>query len=258
MEMNATLLERITINDDLAIFRVQPDFDIPDFSAGQYVALSLSSSLPRGEHFPPEENPVAEGKLLRRAYSIASPPENKEALDFYVSLVPNGSFTTRLWEVEPGTRVHCAKKIVGTFVLDSTPEDVDLVFICTGTGLAPFMSMLQSEQLWKSPRRVSLLHGVRYGRDAGYSSFLRELERKRPEFSYHLAVSREVPPAGGYRGYVQTLLAEKIVRLHPREQHIFLSGNPAMVDELSATLGIQGHAIHSRKSAGNLHIEKFW
>jgi len=139
LEYNATLLERLDLTDKLSILRVRPDPDwgaeadgqIPDFEGGQYAVLGLNNAA------APEKGSV------QRAYSIASPPEEKRWLEFYIRFVDqpasDNPLTHLLWELKAGERLYLGRKITGHFTLAKTvgTEDPRLkVFVAAGTGLA--------------------------------------------------------------------------------------------------------------------------
>jgi len=164
------LESRRDVAEGLAIFRVRLDEDFL-FTPGQYATLWLTHA----------------GKTIPRPYSIASPPSSRRSLEFYINLVEEGRLTHSLWEPEvaralaskaPGTSLLVTGPH-GRFVLD--PEDRrDLLLVASGTGLAPFMSMIRGleEESRASPetferRRIYVVHGVSYSANLGYR---RELE----------------------------------------------------------------------------------
>ncbi len=252
---NATLVDRIDITPDLVQFRILPDAGVPNFTPGQYVALGL---LPEVDG-DAEESPKP--KLVKRAYSIGSSPEEREFLEFYVAIVQGGALTSQLMKLEPGGRLFCAAKVTGHFVLNDVPADKNLVLVGTGTGIAPYISMLRTPSTWTDGRQISIIHGVRYNQDLAYREELEGLADRSEEvqtFSYYAAVSREDPPGGHRKGYVQHLFQDQVVELDVERDHVFLCGNPAMITDVVEMLTEQGFKEHSRKSPGNLHFEKYW
>ena len=144
--LNAILNQNIEVCPGLAIFRVVPDgWELPDFRPGQFTVLGLSGGALRCDTSEPEETPVDSNKLIKRAFSIASSPLTKEFIDFYVVLVPEGGLTPRLFALSNGDRLWLSPKVTGAFTLDNTPPDKHVVLISTGTGLAPYMSMLRTQ-----------------------------------------------------------------------------------------------------------------
>lgn len=243
--LNATVILKEQITPDLFILRVKPDHSINDFKPGQYVAIGL-----------PDQDGV---KILKRAYSIASSPATKEYLEFYIAVVPVGALTPNLNLLKVGDRLHVAPKIVGTFTVDEFAQGKNLILISTGTGLAPFVAMTRTPGIWDSVSKITIVHGVRFKADLAYRDELLSLAKLKPDqFSYYAFVSREGPFDGINKGYVQELFKNQNVELDPIRDHVFLCGNPAMVEELQKFLEEKGFTEHTRKTAGNLHLEKYW
>lgn len=256
--LNATLVRRVEITPDLLILGVKPDNGVPVFIPGQYVALGLPASAPRPNHFPPEREPVEGDKIIKRAYSIGSAPSQRESLEFYVAIVPDGALTSRLVLLKEGDRLFAAPKITGTFTLEGVPVDHNLVLVATGTGLAPFISMVRSPETWSPNRSITIIHGVRHSSDLAYDQELHQLASERPQFRYIPMVSRDEPSWTGYRGRVPTLFERNELILNTARDHVFLCGNPGMIDSMEQLLTPRGYTTHSKKTPGNLHVEKYW
>lgn len=256
--LNSTVVDRIDVTQELMVLRVKPDAGVPQFIPGQYVALGLPGAAPRYEGALAEPEVPAPDKLIKRAYSIGSSPDQREYLEFYVAVVPTGLLTSRLASVKVGDRIFCQPKVTGTFTLEGVPENKNLVLISTGTGLAPFMSMVRTLSTWEAQRRVTVIHGVRYPEDFAYAEELRQLEASGRGLHYLPIASRAAESWIGRKGRVQALFDEGLVQLNPASDHVFLCGNPAMIDELEGRLTGSGFSVHSKKTPGNLHIEKYW
>lgn len=256
--LNATLVDRIDITKDLTIFRVLPDSGVGNFQSGQYMALGLMGDAARGEGLPPEPEPATPGKLIKRAYSIGSAPDEKGFLEFYIAIVPTGALTSRLVRLNVGDRLYAAPKIAGTFTLAEVAPEKNLILVATGTGLAPFVSMVRSKSTWTPGRQITILHGVRYERDLAYRDELLTLSREMP-LRYIAYVSREEEKEGIFRkGYVQRAFDGGLVPVDSARDNVFLCGNPSMVEEVEALLIGKGFTVHSKKTPGNLHVEKYW
>lgn len=256
--LNATLVKRIEITPELLILGVKPDGGVPSFLPGQYVALGLPGSAPRPADFPPEAEPPAPDKIIKRAYSIGSSPAHREYYEFYVAVVREGALTSRLVMLKEGDRLFAAPKVVGTFTAQDVPTDHNLILVSTGTGLAPYISMVRSPELWTPQRRITIIHGVRYPSDLAYREELLDLARTNVRFTYLPIVSRADDSWGGSRGHVQRFFLENEVTLNPSVDHVFLCGNPAMIEACQQLLEERGFIEHSRKRPGNLHLEKYW
>ncbi len=160
-----------------------------------------------------------------------------------------------------------APSIKGTFLLSRAPDDANLVFVATGTGIAPFISMLRTYLAPDTARHIALLHGVRHSSDLGYREELQSIERLSPCFSYFPTISRpreETVLWTGRTGYVQDIWKSGAVGEAwgypptPDDTHIFLCGSPAMIDDTVALLGKDGFVEHTKRASGQIHVERYW
>jgi ferredoxin--NADP+ reductase len=267
-EMNAVLSHKIEVAPGLAILRVAPKKgELPAFRPGQFAVLGLPASASRCVLADRDEADPPNGKLIRRAYSIASSSVAREYLEFYVTLVYSGALTPRLFALNPGDELWLGPKISGTFTLDAAPADRDLVLVATGTGLAPYMSMLRTVLPETGTRRIAVLLGARHSWDLGYHAELVAMDRLCPSFSYHPIISRpseEPVPWKGPSGYVQDLWTGDALReawgAAPTadSSSVFLCGNPRMVDAMLEQLNAEGYAEHTRKQPGQVFVERYW
>lgn len=255
--LNATIVRKIEITPELYIIRVKPDDGVADFKPGQYVAIGLPGEAPRPADFPPEREPQSAGKLIKRAYSIGSSPQEKGFYEFYIAIVPDGALTSRLVLPKEGDRIYVAPKVTGTFTLTEVPENSHLVLISTGTGLAPYMSMIRTASTWTSSRKITVVHGVRYSKDLAYKEEL-EAFQNQGNLTYLPIVSRQDPEWQGHCGHVQKLFERNLLSVDPARDHVYLCGNPAMVEDVEKLLVSNGFVVHERKTPGNLHLEKYW
>jgi ferredoxin--NADP+ reductase len=267
-EVNAVTALRIEISPWLIILRVVPrGWTLPDFEPGQFAVLGLPGSAPRHPLSDPEDTPPPSDKLIRRAYSIASSSVHQEYMEFYLALVGSGALTPRLFCLRMGDPLWLGPKITGMFTFDQMPPDVNVVMIATGTGLAPYMSMLSMHLLCRGPRRFAVLHGARQSWDLGYRSELLTLQHLCPNFVYVPTISRpadELVPWTGHTGYVQSLWNQGLLaaawgfKPTPQNTHIFLCGSPGMIDDTVALLGESGYCEHTKKQPGQIHVERYW
>lgn len=274
---NATLVQRVDVAPRLAIFRVKPDSPF-DFKAGQFVVLGLTRAsqrlagadpgFPEESGEPGEADATKAGRLIRRAYSVASGSQTREFVEFYIALVGSGQLTPRLFNLKIGDRLFMGNKASGVFTLDQVPADSNLLLVGTGTGLAPYMSMVRTLALGDGclTRSMAVLHGARYSWDLGYRSDLEFLGHSCTRFKYVPIVSSfQIDTSwNGLIGRLDRLinlrdLDERIgFDCDPRSCHVFLCGNPAMVVGLTAILKERGFDPGTRKEPGNLHMESYW
>ena len=267
-ELNAIITQRHDLGEGVWVIYVVPEgWQLPRFEAGQYATLGLPGTAPRWNGSDSEEPLDHPEKLIKRAYSIVSSPLESDHLEFYLVLIKDGSLTPRLFNLQPGDRLWLSPKIIGTFVMSSVPLDANLVFVATGTGIAPYVSMLRTYLRPESRRKIALLHGVRVSQDLGYMKEMLALQRVSPSFTYVPTVSRpenEIVPWKGKSGHVQHLWRsgelERTWGFKPTagNTHVFLCGSPAMIESMVALLTQEGFAEHSRAHPGQIHLERYW
>ncbi|MBV1704663.1 MAG: ferredoxin--NADP reductase [Hyphomicrobiales bacterium] len=164
------------------------------FRSGQFVMMGLAT----------------EGKPLLRAYSLASAPY-EDGLEFFSIKVPDGPLTSRLQHLNEGDEVLVGRKPTGTLLIDNLRHGRNLFLLGTGTGLAPYLSLVKDPETYERFERVILVHGVRFVKDLAYSDYLsRDLpndeligELAAAQLSYYPTVTRE--PAL-HNGRISTLL----------------------------------------------------
>jgi ferredoxin/flavodoxin---NADP+ reductase len=266
--LNAIVIERVEVTPELIILRVKPnEGEIPPFKAGQFAILGLPPAAARIELSDTEEEEEIKGRkapLIRRAYSIASASNQNEYLEFYITLVRSGELTPRLFHLRRGDELFLGKKITGMFTLDQIPTESNLVFVATGTGLAPYMSMIRTMLPLHPNRRVAIVHGARHSWDLGYISELYHLSSHYDNFHYLPIISRpkiEPLPWHGATGYVQDIWKsgrwQKVwgADLQPKKDHLFLCGNPVMIEMMVEML--TGAGLSEGKD-GEIHCERYW
>jgi ferredoxin--NADP+ reductase len=221
-----------------------------------------SPKCPEATEEPVEPDP---DKLIKRAYSIASSNLSKDYVEFYITLVHSGALTPRLFDLKIGDKIWMGNKFVGMFTLDQVAEDQNIVLIGTGTGVAPYMSMLRTDALHRKGNIVVIL-GASNSWDLGYSSELNLLQILSPKFKYIPTITfpeKEFTPWAGRTQFIQEIweegAIEKLWGFKPTAEntHIFLCGNPRMGTGMVEALEKDGFKEHTRKEAGQIHVEKF-
>lgn len=266
--LNAVVLQRSEVAPGLIVLSVAPmGWQLPDFEPGQYAVIGLPGSAPRCWDAEPEDEPAKPDKLIKRAYSIASSSRDREHLELYISLVRSGSLTPRLMALKPGDRLWLGGKITGMFTLTSVPRDSHVILFATGTGLAPYVSMMRTVLAAPASRRIAVVHGARHSWELGYRAEMMAFQRLCPHFDYLPVVSRpqEEPAAwGGSVGHCQDVWRQRIIDQRwgfpptPENAHVFLCGHPGMIQDMIQILAEEGFREHTRRTPGQVHMEKYW
>lgn len=251
---NATISRRRELHPGLCFLWIHPDSgEVPAFEPGQYISVGRIV----------ETDGAAE--LIQRTYSIGSSAAKRDEVELFIVQVDDGEFTSWLLDQPVGAPVWLADRAAGGFTLDGFERGKDLVLVATGTGIAPYLSMYRTYRDDPPWRRLVIINGVRYARDLGYRRELEALSDADPRVTYIPLVTRE--PNGewsGMRGRVHTVLEPDAYAraagapLDPGQCHIYLCGNPGMVDSMEDMLTERGFRKHTPGHPGNLHLEKYW
>jgi len=212
----ATVKEVENLTDTISFVRLKINGGVFDFQPGQFVSVMVDK----------------EGKSISRPYSIASPPEQKDYLELCLRKVPDGFMSNYLASLSPGTQVRMRGPL-GRFVL-LEPVMNDVVFIATGTGVAPFISMLghiyRRDSDVDTARNFWLFLGVRYVKEMMYREYLEKLARDHSDFHLVYVISRpETPEWKGCVGHVQDFLRSEIKVASGK--HVYICGLRHMLEE---------------------------
>ncbi len=214
-------------------FITVPELEIFDFKPGQFVTLDL---------------PIHEQKNKRwRSYSIASSPNGNNGFELVIVLLEGGLGTTYLFNEATIDTELLLRGPAGVFTMP-TVLDKDLYLICTGTGIAPFRSMIKYIHRHKIPhQRIYLIFGCRTLGDALYETEMLELQQNEPDFYYCPTFSREENVPNSYhKGYVHTVY-ENLINENEAPANFYLCGWKNMIDEARqrlANLGYEKRDIH--------------
>jgi ferredoxin/flavodoxin---NADP+ reductase len=230
---NASLIRREDAHESLATFWVRFDGDPTPFDSGQYMTIGVFTEV---EGTPPM-------RIVQRPYSVASDPAvaATDGYEMYVRLVEGGQFTPLLWQLHIGHRMRMIGP-KGKFTLEPDDDRTHL-FISSGTGNAPFISMMKSMLREGRPRKAVFLNGVSYQRDFGYRELLEGWERSGTyPVTFIPTVSRPSAPenAGwpGRTGRVESIVAPvaEELGLTPDNTIAYICGNPDMILAAEQTL----------------------
>jgi ferredoxin--NADP+ reductase len=197
---------------------------------------------------------MIDGRPLMRAYSIAS-ANYEDFLEFLSIKVADGPLTSRLQNIRAGDLVLVSRKPTGTLLLRDLKPGKRLYLLSSGTGLAPFMSIIKDPETYERFEKIVLVHGVRYRSELAYRDYIEwELthhehlgELVRNQLVYFPTVTRE---RFRYQGRVTTLIETgklfadiKMPGLDPAHDRVMICGSPAMLGDLSAMLDARGFQI---------------
>lgn len=220
------------------------------FTAGQFARIGLM---------------VGE-ELVVRAYSVVSSPFD-DTLEFFSIVVPDGAFTSNLQHLKVGDELYLEKIPYGYLTLAryQLPLPQDLWLLATGTGLAPFLSMLQDFEVWKSYKNIQLVYSVRTAAELAYVDRIQEIAETFGEghqgFKFVPIITRDAQAELNQRLPIlieNRQLEEKVgLSFNVDTSHIMLCGNPQMVEDTKEALKARGLTMN-RRGEGNIAVENYW
>lgn len=273
VENKATLTFVQVLKEDLAIFRLVPnDGIVPDYKPGQFITVGM--------------NVPSENKVVRRAYSIASHPENKKFIELVIRWVRKplpGRLTTQLFNAKEGDEISWIKPTGAFTINDKLPngqkDERRIVCLGGGTGLAPFVSYAQHLHDIGDKREVIVLHGASYVDELSYKDLLTNLEmesidkgKDKWNFKYRASISRPQEwfnrSWSGQAGRVETFLRAKDGEPSPLEQLIgekitpqntmfYICGWQGTIDGCMDYLGAKGFVTERNKRQDGSFEVKF-
>ena len=227
VDNKATITYIQLLKEDLMIMRLVPnDGQVPEYKAGQFITIGLP-------------NPVEDNKVVRRAYSIASHPENRKFIELVIRWVRKpipGRLTTQLFNAKVGDEISWIKPTgaalnINEKMPDGGKDERRIICIGGGTGLAPFVSFAQHLHAIGDKREIVVLHGASYVDELSYKDLLTDLEmdsldrgKDQWNFKYRATISRPQEwfnrSWGGQTGRVETFLRPREGGMSPLEELI--------------------------------------
>ncbi len=234
------------------------------FEAGQFVRLGVNPS-----QLIANQNKQASNQTVFRAYSIVSSPYD-EFLEFFSVVVPDGAFTSQLQHLQANDTLWLNPTPFGFLTLSryQEPAPKTLWLLSTGTGLAPFLSMLQDLYTWENYQNIVLVYSARTSRELAYQDKIRELgetfgamSEQTVNFRYIPIVTREAVD-GCLQARIPMLIEQGELERAAgialdADSHVMLCGNPAMVDDTKEALKAKGLTMN-RRGVGNIAVENYW
>lgn len=223
------------------------------FRAGQFARLGVQK---------------ADGTIVWRAYSMVSAPHD-EFLEFFSIVVPGGEFTSELSRLKAGDSLLVDKQAFGFLTLDRFIDGRDLWLLASGTGLAPFLSILQDFEVWQRFERIVLVYSARTVSELAYQPLihgLKELEHLAEyadKLTYLPLVTRE-QASGCLPGRITTLLTDGALEraadlaLSPAHSRLMLCGNPQMIDDTRKLLKQRDLQLSLSRRPGQVAVENYW
>ncbi|RTL11196.1 MAG: ferredoxin--NADP reductase [Neisseriaceae bacterium] len=254
---NKYTIEKITYlkqwTDHLFSFRITRN-EAFKFIPGQFARLGVKKE---------------DDSIVWRPYSIVSADYDEE-LEFYSIVVPDGEFTQRLKNLKINDDIYIDKTNYGLLTTDRFENGKDLWFLSTGTGLAPFISILYDFTIWEQYDKVILVHGVRTAEELAYQDTINDFfsheyygDLVKDKLIYVKVVTRE-NIGGDLYGRITELLKngelEKFVNIPItiENSRIMICGNPEMVSDTRHMLSDRGLTVSKRGNPGNMAVENYW
>lgn len=247
-----TLLDVQPLTPSLFTLRTTRDAGFR-FVAGQFARLGVTK---------------ADGSIAWRAYSMVSSPHD-EFLEFLSIVVPGGEFTSELSRLREGDSLLVDKQAFGYLTLDRFVDGRDLWLLSTGTGVAPFLSILQDFEVWEKFERIILVYSAREGRELAYQDLIAGLEQREylaeyaGKLQFIATVTREQVP-DALRGRITDLIANGQlesaagVALSAEHSRVMICGNPQMIDDTRALLKERDMRLSLSRRPGQVAVENYW
>lgn len=237
-----------TIHWTSNLFSLQVEADFEPFEAGQYTLLGLD----------------IDGQRVAEPYSILSAPQERP-LEFFLYTRLEGDLSTSLSRLRVGDPIWVQRSAAGDFSIERVSPAETLWLLATGTGVAPFLSILHSASTWKNFQRVVLVYAARYLEDLRYTDRIEALQRKYPgRLQFVPFISREVVDGMATGHITESLRSGNLERmagqtLEPKRTRIMLCGNPGMIRDVVDQLHQRGFNDASpQDGSGELTYESYW
>ncbi len=254
---NKYTIEKITYvkqwTDHLFSFKITRDAGFK-FIPGQFARLGVKKE---------------DDEFVWRPYSIVSADYDEE-LEFYSIVVPDGEFTQRIKDIKIGDEIYIDKTNYGLLTTDRFENGKDLWFLSTGTGLAPFISILYDFSIWEQYDKVILVHCAREAEELTYQETINNFfnheyygDLVKDKLQYIKILTRD-DNGGDLYGRITALIEngelEKFAKvpLTIENSRIMICGNPQMVDDTRKLLATKGLTVSKRSKPGNMAVENYW
>ena len=246
------------------------------FTAGQFVRLGIhgkdlqyfaqnhETKLITSET---QDKPIDLDGYVFRAYSVASSPYD-EFIEFFSVVIPHGEFTSKVNHIQVGDSLLLNTTPFGYLTLAryQLPLPNDLWLLATGTGLAPFLSILKTIDVWQQYQRIILVYSARTSQELAYQAEIGSIKSiygdNGAAFVFLPIVTREADYAGEKARIPNLIVSGKLTqlvgqKLDKERSHVMLCGNPQMVEDTKEALKSIGLTMN-RRGEGNIAVENYW
>jgi len=264
-----TVLSKTTWTRNLFSFTVSRP-DSFKFTAGQFVRLGVNPSQLKYYQQQTDTADIALNEDVFRAYSIVSSPFD-EVIEFFSIVIPDGAFTSQLQHLQIGDELLLNTMPFGFLTLAryQKPLPKDLWLLATGTGLAPFLSMLQDLKTWEDYEHIVLAYSARSLDELAYVEKIEHLQEDfgtlvdNPAKLIFIPIVTREPVEGTLSERLPKLLLKGSLQeragiaLDIDTTHVMLCGNPDMVEDTKEALKTLG-LVMNRRGEGNIAVENYW
>lgn len=219
----------------------------PAFVAGQFIRVGVDLGDQR----------------VGRPYSLVNPP-HEPVLEIFFNIVPDGPLSSRLAALEAGDALWLTDAANGFLTLAEVPNHTqDLWMLATGTGVGPFLSMLQTTEPWQRFNKIVLGYGVRRRENLGYRELIERLQQEHPDRFHFVPYVTGEPLDGAFQCRIPETLADGQLERHvgfaldPARSHVMLCGHSEMITDAVSVLEERGLRRHRRREPGHISTEKY-
>ncbi|MEM7291905.1 MAG: ferredoxin--NADP reductase [Pseudomonadota bacterium] len=242
--LTGKVVENTRVNERLTALKFEAPLET--FKAGQFVRIGLE----------------IDGETVARPYSLVNPPQDP-VFEVYFNIVPEGPLSPKLFDLAAGDELLVGPLANGFLVVDEIPECRDLWMVATGTGVGPFLSILQTDDAWPRFENIVLCYSVRAADELAYRELTASISAAHPEqFKFVPFVTRE-KVEGAFAQRVPlciedgSLEARLGLTLSPEHSHVMMCGSAEMIADVSAQLESREMQRHRRRDPGHFTMEKY-
>ncbi|PWQ98812.1 ferredoxin--NADP reductase [Leucothrix arctica] len=243
--LSATVIENFKWADNL--FSLKLSVELGPSKAGQFIRLKLKV----GDEY------------IAKPYSLVNPPNEKYAEVLY-NTVKDGVMSHALSTLKSGDMIEISQPAVGFFVIEEVPDCKHLWMMATGTGLGPYLSILQAPRVWERFEKIVLVHAVSYENNLAYEPLIQQLSDQHPEQLSYIRIVSQEKTSDALQGRIPALivsceLEEKAgVTISTENSQVMLCGNQHMIADTRALLKERGLKKHLRRSPGHITTEQYF